>query len=186
MRTGLPSASTTAWIFVDGPPRERPICWGPLSSRARGVLMGAHDRGIDEIAFAVTLTRQRFYQSCKHSRLRPSRKARVHGLPWAVRMRQVAPWRSRSQDPDHRFDHQPMRFRVTSARLRRRWQYRLGSSSTPRRSIAPSDSFASIDHISRTMERVCSDHRRFCLPRTSPGSGSGSGSGSKEPFEDAP
>jgi hypothetical protein len=172
----LPSASTTAWIFVDGPPRERPICWSPLSSRA---LMSTHDRGVDAIAFAVTLTRRRFYQSCKHSRLRPSRKARVHGLPLAVRMRQVAPWRSRSQDPDHRFDHQPMRFRVTSARFRGRWQYRPDPLPTPRRSIAPSDSFASIDHISRTMETVCNDHSSFCLPRTSPGSGSGSGSGSK-------
>ena len=34
-RTGLPSASTIAWIFVDGPPREGPISWEPPFSAPR-------------------------------------------------------------------------------------------------------------------------------------------------------
>jgi hypothetical protein len=38
------------------------MSWGPLFCRPRGVLVGAHDRGIDEEALIVPLTSESFEQ----------------------------------------------------------------------------------------------------------------------------
>ena len=122
-RTGLPSASTTAWIFVDGPPRERPISCAPLFRRARRVLVGAHDRSIDEVALVVALSRESREQTREHARRRPAREPRVHRLPRAVAARQVAPRRARPQNPEHPLDHRSVGLARPSAFLRCRGQH---------------------------------------------------------------
>ena len=43
------------------------MSWGPLSSRARRVLMGAHDRGVDVVALAVALPRRCLEQACENA-----------------------------------------------------------------------------------------------------------------------
>lgn len=55
----------------------------------------------------------------------PSREARVDRLPRTILVRQVAPRRARAQDPQHRFQHEPMRLGIAAASLRFGRQKRL-------------------------------------------------------------
>lgn len=116
-RTGLPRASTTAWIFVDGPPRERPISCGPLFYRARSVLMGAYDRGIDQVTLAVPLASEGLEEAREHAARRPPRESRVDGLPGAIGARQIAPRRTGTKDPQHALHHGSVGFTWPSALL---------------------------------------------------------------------
>src|SRR5512142_1440230 len=111
IRTGLPNASTSAWILVDGPPRERPISWGPLFGRARRVLMGTHDRGVDKEPLGVMLTRQGLKQPCQYTGVGPAPKPRVDRLPGTVGARHISPRGAGSQNPNHSFDHELVGFR---------------------------------------------------------------------------
>ena len=73
-RTGRPSASLAAWIFVLSPPRDRPRPWasGPLFlARASGVLMCSHNCAVDHQPFQIGFARQ----NSQHRRARPSRSS---------------------------------------------------------------------------------------------------------------
>jgi hypothetical protein len=56
--TGLHKGSTSAWILVVSPPRDRPIPCSPFFSRTGAVLMRAHDGGVDHHVFVVMIARQ--------------------------------------------------------------------------------------------------------------------------------
>ena len=56
--TGLPRASTSAWILVVSPPRDRPIACSPFFSRPGAMLVSAHDGGVDHHVFVVMIARQ--------------------------------------------------------------------------------------------------------------------------------
>jgi len=117
IRTGLPKASTSAWILVDGPPRERPISWGPLFCRARRVLMGAHDRGIDKKPLGVMLASQCLKQPRQYTGVGPAGKSRVDRLPRAVGARHISPRSAGPQNPDQSFDHELVGLGRSSALL---------------------------------------------------------------------
>jgi hypothetical protein len=61
------------------PETHSPGARTPLSSRARRVLVGAYDRGVDEIAFVVAFARQRLDKTSDYAQpfLRPARMERT-------------------------------------------------------------------------------------------------------------
>jgi hypothetical protein len=105
--TGLPSASTTAWIFVVRPPRERR--W--LGSRrlflsAGAVLVRAHGRRVEHHELVVGVTSECFENPRKHAAFAPSAVAPVRCLPAPVPLRQIAPGDARAVTIDDGIDEQ--------------------------------------------------------------------------------
>jgi hypothetical protein len=92
-RTGLPSASTAALIFVLRPPRERPIASSSLPL-LRLLLARAHDGGVDDRVFKVWILDQCIENALSHALLGPAAKALEYAVPVAELFRQVAPWRT--------------------------------------------------------------------------------------------
>src|SRR5271166_6322552 len=103
-RTGLPSASTLALIFVLRPPRERPIASSSLPL-LRPPHAGAPGRwwSRDQV-FKVWIFEQRIENTLPSALLGPSAKALEHAVPLAELIRQVSPGRSRARQPKHRID----------------------------------------------------------------------------------
>jgi hypothetical protein len=92
-RTGLPSASTAALIFVLRPPRERQIASSSLPL-LRPLLARAHDGGVDDRVFKVWILDQCIENALPHALLGPAAKALEYAVPVAELFRQVAPWRT--------------------------------------------------------------------------------------------
>lgn len=61
--TGRPQPSTTAWIFVDLPPREQPIASASAPFSASGGTMGFCGRAIDHMDIPISHLHQSFKQS---------------------------------------------------------------------------------------------------------------------------
>jgi len=96
--------------------------WAPLFFGTRRVLMGTHDRGVDEIALSVLLFGQRLQHSLPDPLLAPPPKPRIGALPRAEVPGQVSPRRSRSQDPDDGFHHLPIGLRRSRHPTHLGWQ----------------------------------------------------------------
>lgn len=82
-RTGRPNASVAAWIWVLKPPGEWPwsSAFAPFDlARARGMLMGTHDRGIDHQPFEVGFPRQHAQHIVENAPLDPAIRASLHSL----------------------------------------------------------------------------------------------------------
>jgi hypothetical protein len=70
---GFPKASTSAWILVVNPPRDRPIACAPFFSRTGTMLMSTYDRGIDHHAFVAMIARQQLEDALPFFAHRPKR-----------------------------------------------------------------------------------------------------------------
>src|SRR5579872_1476300 len=108
-RSGSPSASTTALILVEGPPRERPIASSSVPPFcARRMLVGAHDGSVDDEIFVVRIITQRIEDTLPYAILCPSSEALEDAVPRAEFLRQIAPWRTGTIDPQYAFNKQPI------------------------------------------------------------------------------
>src|SRR5215212_772474 len=111
--TGLPSASTSAWILVVSPPLLRPIAWsGPAfwgrRPRAGRVLMSAHDGAVDHRIFVVSLCGEVLEHPLPHAGLGPAAEAGLHLDPTAEPLGQIAPGNARPIAVEHGLDKQPV------------------------------------------------------------------------------
>ena len=93
-RTGLPSASPAAWIFVlsrreTGPGPGHPAPFFP--ARAGGVLMRSHDGRVDHQPFQIGFARQNREHVVENAHLDPAIIASLHGVGVAKTIRQVTP-----------------------------------------------------------------------------------------------
>src|SRR5215475_13374303 len=104
-RSGLPSASTSAWIFVLNPPRLRPSAWSSaFFERAGAVLMSSHDGTVDHRVLVIAIGGQVLKDVLPDAGFGPAAKPPVRILPVAEALRQVAPWYSRTVPVQHRLD----------------------------------------------------------------------------------
>lgn len=78
--------------------------------------MRTDDRRVDHVRFGVLLASKFVENVLPDPTFLPTRKARIHRLPWPETFRQVAPWRARADNPKHRVDHDAMTLR--------RWPHR--------------------------------------------------------------
>src|SRR3954471_4129084 len=115
---GRPWPSARRWILVENPPCERPSASsgaappdgaGPAS--AGGVLVGANDRGIDNVQIPVDLA-PRVRLSLKggedavpNTRSAPAIEAAPHRSDRAIALRQIAPGGAGAVDPQHAAHH---------------------------------------------------------------------------------
>jgi hypothetical protein len=88
--TGRPQPSTTAWIFVVRPPRERPIAWrsAPFSAGRRAMCLGGG--AVDHLDAAGIGRRQRGKQLPPNPAARPTMKAIVNRRRRAIARQQRA------------------------------------------------------------------------------------------------
>src|SRR5712671_7502247 len=103
-RTGRPTASTTAWILVLNHENGQWRDPRPLFSAA-GVLMRADDRGVDQMQRIRRTLGQSLENTQPHAGLGPAIVAVVDRRIGAVALRQIAPWRPRSQRPEDPVQH---------------------------------------------------------------------------------
>jgi hypothetical protein len=104
-RIGRPCASTTTWILVVRPPRDRPRSDLRPPFCRRGLLVGANGRAVDHLDVAVMRCADNVHQPVPHACLSPSHEAIVAGGTRTITLGQVAPWRTRSQHPEDAVQH---------------------------------------------------------------------------------
>jgi hypothetical protein len=85
--------------LVLNPPRERPIACSPFFRRTGGMLVGAHNRIVNEDFLKVSVARKLGEYRMPYFRPRPSGKALVHAIPRSKIGRQIAPWAASACDP---------------------------------------------------------------------------------------
>ena len=100
---------------------RREICRSPDFQPpfcAAGMLVSAHDRGVDNEVFKVWI----ICENCKHivpnTFLAPPTEPAKDAVPIAKFIRQIAPWCAGSYQPKHSFDEHPI---VTSRRTALIW-----------------------------------------------------------------
>src|SRR5262249_51708364 len=104
-RSGLPSASTSAWILVLSPPRLRPGAWSATFFESAGaVLMSPHDGAVDHRVCVIAIGCQVLKDALPYAGFGPAAEPPVRILPVAEALRQVAPWDSRTVPVQHRLD----------------------------------------------------------------------------------
>src|SRR5215472_13351931 len=102
-RRGLPSASTSAWIFVLRPPRLWPSAWfSTFFESAGAVLMSPHDGAVDHCVFVIVIGCQVPKDALPYAGFGPAAEPPVRILPVAEALRQVVPWYSRTVPVQHR------------------------------------------------------------------------------------
>src|ERR1039458_7877997 len=70
-----------------------------IARDAGSVLMHTHDRRIDHLYCRIMSCGQCVHNLVPNARTSPTNKAIVAGRIGAKRLRQIAPWRTRTQDP---------------------------------------------------------------------------------------
>src|SRR5262249_31512935 len=106
-RSGLPSASTSAWILVLRPPRLRPRAWSSTFFEGAGaVLMSPHDGAVDHRVFVIAIGCQVLKDALPlpYAGFGPAAEPPMRILPVAKPLRQVAPWDPRTVPVQHRLD----------------------------------------------------------------------------------
>src|SRR5215472_18968180 len=107
--TGLPNASTRAWILVLSPPRDRPIASSSSVFLCAGaVLMSSHDGAVYHGVFVVGIRRQMLQDPFPDAALGPPGKPRVNLDRIAESLRQIAPGYASAIPVEHGFDEQPV------------------------------------------------------------------------------
>jgi hypothetical protein len=109
-RTGLPKASTTAWIRGLNPPRERPKAWGRLFLGASGVLVSAYRGAIHQKLLQIRTDPVRLKKALPDPLFHPTRKAHIYAIPLPKVQRQIPPWCPGASHPQPRFQKQPVVF----------------------------------------------------------------------------
>ena len=107
-RIGRPCWSTTAWILVVSPPRERPRHRSAPPFCRRALLMDANYRSVDHSNVPVVSFGDRIHQPIPDPRLPPSVEAVVNCRGRPVTLWQIGPSRARSQDPEDAVQHPPI------------------------------------------------------------------------------
>src|SRR5262244_4665352 len=104
-RSGLPSASTSAWILVLSTPRLRPSAWSSTFFESAGaVLMSPHDGAVDHRVCVIAIGCQMLKDALPYAGFGPAAEPPVRILPVAEALRQVAPWYSCTVPVQHRLD----------------------------------------------------------------------------------
>src|SRR5262249_54600694 len=104
-RSGLPSASTSAWILLLRPPRLRPSAWSSTFFESAGaVLMSPYDGAVDHRVFVIAVGCQVPKDALPYAGFGPAAEPPVRILPVAEALRQVPPWDSRTVPVQHRLD----------------------------------------------------------------------------------
>ena len=86
--------------------------------------MDPDQRRIDEDVFEIWVRRQVLENPLPHALFRPPPEARVDGVPFAKRVRQIAPRRTRPSHPQHSFYEQTIVVSVASWITDLPWQLR--------------------------------------------------------------
>jgi hypothetical protein len=115
MVSGLPRPSVRTWPFVLKPPRLRPSASASgVVFCPSGVLMGAHNRAIDEVDFPVqlalgiTLSLQLHQNTLPDATLPPAVVTTGHRTPLTIPFGQVSRGSTCPQDPEDPIDDLPM------------------------------------------------------------------------------
>src|SRR5438552_2058699 len=90
------------------------------------MLMHADDGRINHLHGCIMACGQRIHELVPHASPAPANKAIVAGGVWAEVVRQIAPWRTRTQDPEDAIEHAAVVYTRNAARLVR--QERLDGS----------------------------------------------------------
>lgn len=98
-RARCPSPSTSAWILVLSPPRERPRACSPFFGCACGMLMGANDGRVQEDLLEICILGQCREHLSPHARVRPARKTSEYRVPQTELLGQIPPWTPRPGNP---------------------------------------------------------------------------------------
>jgi hypothetical protein len=72
------------------------------------MLMRPDDGGIDHHVFEIWILRQGLEKTLPNSFARPTVEAHEDAIPEPECRRQIAPWRTRVQNPKYRIDEQPI------------------------------------------------------------------------------
>ena len=78
------------------------------------MLVGAHDRGVNDQVFEIGTFYQRVEHAFPNALLGPPAEALENAVPIAECWRQIAPWRTRARDPEHRIDEQTIVLAMSS------------------------------------------------------------------------
>lgn len=71
----------------------------------RALLMDANNGGIDHLHLTIMDFGDGVHEAVPHTCFPPSHEAIVAGGAWAISLRQVSPWSSRSQHPEDTVEH---------------------------------------------------------------------------------
>src|SRR3712207_4232654 len=104
MRIGRLMASVTRWILVLKPPRERPIAALVRPLRPGGVLVSAHDRGVDLRPLPERIRGEHRERALPHALAGPAPEANEDAVPGSEALRQVAPACPVARLPEHGLD----------------------------------------------------------------------------------
>ena len=104
-RIGSPCASTTTWILVVSPPRERPRQRSAPPFCRRGLLMDPNGGAVDHLDVAVRRDGDGVHQPVPDARFAPSHEAIVAGGARAIALGQIAPRRTGPQHPEDAVQH---------------------------------------------------------------------------------
>jgi hypothetical protein len=104
--TGLPRASTSAWIWVVNPPRDQPIACAPFFMGAGATLLSAHDGGVNHHVFVVVIAGQEPENPLGNAALGPSVEVLIDNLPVAKALGQIAPRDAGAKPEENGFDEQ--------------------------------------------------------------------------------
>jgi hypothetical protein len=107
---GFGTDSTTFARFVDDIQFEAAVS-RELLARGGRILMGTYDRRVDDVTFAILLFGESFEHTSPNALTRPAAESRVDALPRSKTLREVSPRSAGPQDPDHPFNHSPIRLR---------------------------------------------------------------------------
>lgn len=109
-RTGKPKASTTQWILVPNPPRERPRAWlerPPFYPGPCCLGLSTDHGGVDRQPLDIRIVRYGFEYSVDHALLDPAVIAPLGGLVRSKPFGQIAPATSRTRQPQQGIQKPP-------------------------------------------------------------------------------
>jgi hypothetical protein len=101
--TGLPKASTSAWVLVVSPPRDRPIACSPFFFAPRRCA-----GGVDHHVLVVMVARQQLENAFENSALRPPAEPLVDDFPIPEALGKVTPRNPGSIPVQNGLDEQPI------------------------------------------------------------------------------
>src|SRR5207302_10298728 len=88
-----------------------------IASDTSSMLMHADDGRINHLHGCIMACGQRIHELVPHASPAPANKAIVAGGVWAEVVRQIAPWRTRTQDPEDAIEHAAVVYTRNAARL---------------------------------------------------------------------
>jgi len=116
-RTGRPLLSTNAWILLVKPPRDLPIDWRWFLVAQGSMLMHSDNRGVDHLDSGIVTSGKCVYDAAPDTSPPPADETVIASGIRAERLRQIAPWRARPQDPENAVKNTTVVYPRNAARL---------------------------------------------------------------------